>query len=109
MTFCLGVYACMCMCVLMNVSVPVRMCVCVFGRVLGACMLGGVGIRNRLRGNWTAGRQEGGRVEEGMRRGREGGMMERLVSSGSLWHDYSVPPEQAGHQLVCRGLERGKK
>lgn len=37
-------------------------------------------------------------------------MMGRLVISGSsLWHDYSVPPEQAGHQLVCEGLERGKK
>ena len=73
------------------------MCVCVsvcVWRVLSACMLGGVGIRNRLRGKWTAGRRE----EEG----REGGMMGRLVSSGSsLWHDYSVPPEQAGHQLVC--------
>lgn len=36
--------------------------------------------------------------------------MGRLGGTGSsLWHDYSVPPEQAGHQLVCRGLERGKK
>lgn len=79
--------------------VPVHMCV--FGRVLGVCMLGGTGIRNRLRGNWTAGRRMEG----------EAGVMGRLVSSGSssLWHDYSVPLEQVGHQLVCRGLKRGKK
>lgn len=32
---------------------------CVLRRVLGACMLGGIGIRNRLRGNWTAGRRRG--------------------------------------------------
>ena len=45
------------------------------GHVLSACMLGGVGIRNRLRGKWTAGRRE----EEG----REGGRDD--VEAGQLW------------------------
>lgn len=46
-----------------------RVCVCVgeFERVLGACMLAGVGIRNRLRGKWTAGSRE-----EGEEEGRKG-------------------------------------
>ena len=48
---------------------------CVLGHVLSACMLGGVGIRNRLRGKWTAGRRE----EEG----REGGRDD--VEAGQLW------------------------
>lgn len=55
---------------------------------------GNVGIRNRLRGEWR----------------EEGGMKRRPVSSGGLRRDYSVSPEQStGHQLVCRGLARGKK
>lgn len=90
--------------------VSTNSCLCVFA-CAWACVwrmcYGGSGIRNRLRGNWTAVGQEGGRKE-----GREGGMVGRPLSSGSsssLWHDYSVPPEQASHQLVCRGLERGKK
>lgn len=51
---------------------PLHMCVhlCVSGTdVFDACMLGSVGIRNRLRG-LQRGRQEGGRGEE---EGRDGG------------------------------------
>lgn len=57
--------ACLCLMIItMSMTMPVHMCA--FGRVLSACMLGGVGIRNRLRGNWTAGRQrEGGRADGG--------------------------------------------
>lgn len=42
-----------------------------------------------------------------------GGMKWRPVGGGGggsvLRHDYSVSPERAGHQLVCWGLEGGKK
>lgn len=57
---------------------------CMFGRVQGACMLGGVGIRNRLRGNWTAGRRSGGgRKKEGWKGGREGGRADG--EAGLVW------------------------
>lgn len=50
-------------------------------------------------------REGGGRREEEMKGRRD------EVEARRLWqqHDYSVPPEQAGQQLVCWGLERGKK
>ncbi len=60
-------------------SAHVRVRVRMLGRVLGVCVLGGIGIRDRLRGKWTAGRQAGGRKKGGRDEGREDG------EAGQLW------------------------